>query len=206
MKFERQILATLERQGLLLEADAELPSIATIIAGEPIKGSWWGHKMGTVIFNTCENLCDRDDILRIKLIKGKVTYIHLRLWSEISAVATAKSPWQLEELSIPANKLLQAVEREGFLRADEQPAGLLFDAARAAVKELEERLLAVSTSIHTETGAHVKGVQTWGSWFKKRHFNPQKIAAANAAQKLQNAAAALGLKPKKRALPWPWET
>jgi hypothetical protein len=204
MKFEQKILLALEQHGLLLEADSELPSIATIIAGEPIKGSWWGHKMGTVIFNTCENLCDRSDILRIKLLKGKVTYIHQRLWSAVATIGTAKDAWQTADLSTTTKKLLSATEKAGCLRADEKPSGLNFAEARLAIKDLEERLLAVSTSVHTESGAHVKAVESWESWFKQRDFKPTKIVKAKAFQILEQAALELGIKPKKRSLPWPW--
>ena len=36
----------LERIGLLLEHDKELPSVTLLVAGEPIRGSWWGHALG----------------------------------------------------------------------------------------------------------------------------------------------------------------
>jgi len=28
---------------MLLETDARLPNVASLIAGEPISGSWWSH-------------------------------------------------------------------------------------------------------------------------------------------------------------------
>lgn len=37
----QEVWQTLEHYSLLLEADAQLPSLASIVAGEPVRGSWW---------------------------------------------------------------------------------------------------------------------------------------------------------------------
>src|SRR5581483_2271004 len=36
-------LADLESRGLWLVSDPRLPSLATVVAGEPVRGSWWAH-------------------------------------------------------------------------------------------------------------------------------------------------------------------
>jgi ankyrin repeat protein len=36
---------------VLLEHDRELPSVTSIVAGEPISGSWWGHPLGHAIYD-----------------------------------------------------------------------------------------------------------------------------------------------------------
>ena len=37
-------LRELRRWGMLLETDPVLPSVATIVAGSRIRGSWWSHR------------------------------------------------------------------------------------------------------------------------------------------------------------------
>jgi hypothetical protein len=75
-----QVLAFVERHGaVLLAARGALPSLAEAIAGEPIRGSWWGHAAGNRIFRLCEALDDSGEALTFKLLGGKVTYVHRRL-------------------------------------------------------------------------------------------------------------------------------
>jgi hypothetical protein len=47
--FDR-VLNELSPSGLLLESDAELLNVAGFIAGEPVRGSWWGHPKSHTIF------------------------------------------------------------------------------------------------------------------------------------------------------------
>ena len=51
-----EVLRALEGHGLLYLQDARRPSVATIVAGAPVKGSWWGHRAGHAIFAVCEAL------------------------------------------------------------------------------------------------------------------------------------------------------
>ena len=75
-----QVLAFVERHGaVLLSARGSLPSLAEAIAGEPIRGSWWGHSAGNRIFRLCEALDDSGEAITFKLLDGKVTYVHRRL-------------------------------------------------------------------------------------------------------------------------------
>lgn len=205
MSVMQKILSALERDGLLLEADSVMPSVATIIAGEPIRGSWWGHKAGKTIYNTCEALIDRDDILRLKLLKGKVTYVHQKHWSDLIAIAVAREAWQVEDLSPAGKKLLGYVDKKGVARTDEKPANLVVADARAAAKELEDKLLVLGYSIHTESGAHAKGIESWRSWMTRIGFKGVSIEVQDAYARIEVAVAILGLQPKKGALPWPWK-
>ena len=77
----------LEKFGLLLLQDKKLPSIATIIAGEPMSKSWWSHPRSQEMFNCLEAI--EDEALTTRLIGGKVTFVHKRLWP---ALAAAKMP------------------------------------------------------------------------------------------------------------------
>ena len=52
----RQAVDALERTGLLFLHDARKPSLTALVAGAPIKGSWWGHAAGKRIFKVASAL------------------------------------------------------------------------------------------------------------------------------------------------------
>ena len=77
----KQGLAFVKRHGIVLQAArGPVPSLAEAIAGGPIRGSWWGHAKGHEIFRVAEFVSESPDVLVCKLIDGKVTYVHRRLW------------------------------------------------------------------------------------------------------------------------------
>jgi hypothetical protein len=74
-------VAFVKRHGIVLQAArGPVPSLAEEIAGGPIRGSWWGHPKGHEIFCVSEAVRSSPDVLVCKLIDGKVTYIHRKLW------------------------------------------------------------------------------------------------------------------------------
>ena len=77
----RQAAAFVRKHGIVLESAAgPVPSVAAAIAGEPIRGSWWAHPMSHKIFELTQGIRDRNDILVCRLVNGKVTFVHRRLW------------------------------------------------------------------------------------------------------------------------------
>ena len=81
--YHRRALAALRTHGLLLESDARLPSVVALVAGGPLRGSWWGHPLGGVIFDLSSWLAARPAVLVTRLVSGKVTYVHRSLWSAL---------------------------------------------------------------------------------------------------------------------------
>lgn len=78
----------IEEQGVVLEsARGPVPNVAQFIAGEPIKGSWWGHPAGKEIYAVLGIIDDADDIVRTRLIDHKVTLLHARVWPSIVRVS-----------------------------------------------------------------------------------------------------------------------
>jgi hypothetical protein len=74
-------MPTLIDQGVLLEsARGPVPNVAELIAGEPVRGSWWAHRSSHAIFDALNELAGSPDTVRTRLIGGKVTIIHRRLW------------------------------------------------------------------------------------------------------------------------------
>ncbi len=152
-----KLLRTFEDEGLLLLSDAKLPSVVALAAGEPVAGSWWGHPKGRAIYAMLQEFCAHEDVLAVKLVSGKVTFVHRRLWPAFLAVARAREPWQTQGLSRPARALLARGDAEGEVRA-----------SGAAVKELERRLLVHTEEIHTEGGAHAFVAKSWERWRRGR--------------------------------------
>jgi hypothetical protein len=77
-----------KRHGVVLQAArGPVPSLAEAIAGGPIRGSWWGHPKGHEIFRAAEAVSDHPDVLVCKLVEGKVTYVHRRLWPALVKLA-----------------------------------------------------------------------------------------------------------------------
>lgn len=86
----RQALAFVETHGVVLQAArGPIPSLAEAVAGERIRGSWWGHPKGQQIFVAAEAVCESPDVLVCKLVDGKVTYVHRRLWPALVKLASA---------------------------------------------------------------------------------------------------------------------
>ena len=87
----------LERIGLLMLQDKKLPSVVGIITGESLSSSWWSHKRGQDIFNCLSSI--EDVAIATRLVAGKVTFVHRRMWPALLGVAMSRSPWQMP----PAN-------------------------------------------------------------------------------------------------------
>lgn len=85
----RQAVAFVRKQGVVLEAAAgPVPSLAEAIAGAPIRGSCWAHPKSQEIFELTRAVRDSRDILVCRLVGGKITYVHRRLWPSLVRVAT----------------------------------------------------------------------------------------------------------------------
>jgi hypothetical protein len=86
-------VAFVKKHGVVLASGAgPVPSIAEAVAGAPIRGSWWGHPAGHAIFAALSQLDERDDVLCFKLVGGKVTFVHRRLWPALVALADELGP------------------------------------------------------------------------------------------------------------------
>lgn len=74
--------------GVVLEsAQGPVPSLAATVAGEPIRGSYWAHPKAKDIFLCSRAIRESADVLVCRLVGGKVTYIHRRLWPALVRLA-----------------------------------------------------------------------------------------------------------------------
>jgi len=84
----RQALAVIRKHGVVLEsAQGPVPSIAAVIAGGRVGGSWWSHPKGHEIFAVTRAIRDSEDVLVCRLVKGKITFVHRRLWPALVRAA-----------------------------------------------------------------------------------------------------------------------
>jgi hypothetical protein len=90
-------MSFIRRHGIVLEtARGPIPSIVEAIAGGPIRGSWWSHPMSREMFAVTRAIRDSDDVLVCRLIEGKVTFVHRRVWP---ALVRAAARFPLDHLS-----------------------------------------------------------------------------------------------------------
>jgi hypothetical protein len=81
-------LAFVEKHGVVLaSARGPVPNLAEAIAGTPIKGSWWAHAKGKAIFDALNVVADSPDVRCFKLVDGKVSFVHRRLWPALVRLA-----------------------------------------------------------------------------------------------------------------------
>jgi len=181
--------AVLERHGLLLLQDPALPSLATLIAREPVRGSWWGHPAAKSIYAVA--LALEAEVITAKLVGGKVTFVHRRLWPPLIIVGSERGSWQLDGLSREAAALLARVDTEQQLRSAGRPA-----------KELETRLLVASTQVHTESGSHALELSAWSRFASDAGLRGHLPTLEDARADLEAAASALPSTAKRATLPW----
>lgn len=176
----KRVLREIEKRGIMLVTDPVLPSVTAIVAGEAVSGSWWSHPRSHEIFAVLTSLEEDPDILLVKLVSKKETFVHRALWPQLFALATSGEEWQTTGLSARARALLAKVERYGAIRLDE--LGRSFDrkALSRAARELEERLLAHGSQVHTETGAHAKLLSSWKERARKLNVSVEGIDASSA--------------------------
>jgi hypothetical protein len=81
---------------VLAAAKGPAPNMADIIAGEVVRGSWWGHPRGKEIYAILNSLEASPEILVCRALNGKITLIHRRLWP---ALVRAADRFPIERLA-----------------------------------------------------------------------------------------------------------
>ena len=75
------VMAALREYGMLLaSAEGPIPNVAELVVGEPIRGSWWAHPRSHEIYAVLNELADSPEVVRLRLIRGKITLVHRRMW------------------------------------------------------------------------------------------------------------------------------
>lgn len=104
----QQALALVKKSGVVLEsARGAAPSLAETVAGGPIRGSWWSHPKANDIFRCSRAIRQSPDVLVCRLVGGKVTYVHRRLWPALVRLAEESNVDRLatiQEVHTPSGK------------------------------------------------------------------------------------------------------
>ena len=139
----REAIAFVRRHGVVLQAArGPVPSLAEAIADGPIRGSWWGHAKGRVIFHAAQAICESPEILVCKLIDGKVTYVHRRLWPALVKLAPRFRKSQLAKVWDEHTKSgAHASRRIAF--PEWVPSEVLREAEALSIAEAEQLLPAL---------------------------------------------------------------
>jgi hypothetical protein len=157
LRTPQEALELLRRDRVLTLTPAGRPrSLVGEIAGE-VRGSWWGHPRGGLIYSIATALEDSPEVLGAKLVRGKVAFVHEALWPQLVRVVLDPE-WRRtasSRLPAPASQLLAEVERDGTLRLEGRAPARL---------ELEKRGLLIAASEHTASGRHAIVLRSWQEW------------------------------------------
>jgi len=136
----RQALDFIRHHGVVLEAGrGDEPCLAERIAGEPITGSWWGHPKGHAIFELTRKIHQSRAVLVCTIAKGKITYVHRRLWPHFVCLAgrfPAHALDQVREIHLPTGRH----KREDIPFPDWVPGDVQRIAATLPVTEAERHI------------------------------------------------------------------
>jgi len=129
-----QALAFVERHGIVLEAarHGTIPSLAEAVAGEPLHGSWWSHPRGRAIFAITRAVRNAPEVLVCRIVDGKISFAHERLWPALARLAKHFAPDRLARVH-------EIHSERGAHRLEETPfPDWLGDKTAAAMKRLTE--------------------------------------------------------------------
>jgi hypothetical protein len=176
--------------GLLLLSDPARRNAIQIVTGAFPRGSWWSHPAANQIYDILQEVEAHHDLLSTKLLSGKVTFVHRRLWPALLSVVAAepREHWQTTGLSPGAERWLAALDEAVSTGAE------LTQPSRTVGKEIEARLLARGESVHTAQGRHETRLEPWKTWAARAGCPwPPEVSSAEGKRALEEAAARLGL-------------
>lgn len=193
-KDSQRVLAALKRYALLLQTDARLPNVCALVTGAPVHGSWWAHPRSHDIFRVSCDLAEHRDVLVIKLVSSKVTYVHRALWPYVFTIGRARAAWQLESLSGAALELLEEVDRAPF----QTDGGFAKPAS-----EIERVLLVSSEQVHTAAGSHARRLESWDQWVRRKGLTLPEVKVDDAIDAMEQVMDSLNRRFEARGrLPW----
>jgi len=92
-------LAFIESHGVVLaSARGAAPRLIDAIAGETIVGNWWSHPKANAIYNVLSRASVAPEVLACRLVDGKVTLVHRRLWPALVRLADRFAPERIAQV------------------------------------------------------------------------------------------------------------
>ena len=179
---------------MLLLKDPALPNLCRLVAGARCEGHGWRTRVLKRSLRSMMLRRDHPDVLLLKLISRKVTYVHRPLWPQIVAIGRARALWQTKDLSTLSRKLLAEVDRVPVEPGRDKAA---------AAKELDARMLVFIAQFHSESGAHLLRLESWDHWSNRTHFRRHSTTSALARKALEERIVNLNREVAGRGrLPW----
>ena len=85
-----QALDFVALHGIVCEAAhrGTIPVLVEAIAGEKLHGNWWSHPRSREIFAATRAVRESPHILVCRLVDGKISFVHDRLWPALVCAAT----------------------------------------------------------------------------------------------------------------------
>jgi hypothetical protein len=196
----KKIFTLIEKDKILLLQDKSFPNVISKITGETIAGSWWGHPMGNPIYNGLQWLHDNHPVLVIKLVSGKVTYVHESLFADLYTILREPRDWQIKKLTPDDLKLLKYISKKKKVASDDSKLADLVKDPKKSLANLEKSLVVSAEEEHTESGKHVK---IFAPWSESKIFSPRSDNYEAALQKIENIVSKLSTEAgAKVKLPW----
>lgn len=171
-----------------------VPSLVDEIAGPDVKGSWWSHPKGVAIYNTSQALIHDSAVLALKLVRGKITFVHSDTLPLLLRVVSDPQ-WRerkISQIDPETRRLLKYIDDAGVVRLDT----LAHDwqggakALKKSKKILEDHSLAVGGDVHTETGTHAPTLESWAHVRQRMGREPDSsIDVEEAIERLKRLAA-----------------
>jgi len=94
-----EAMAFVRDQGVVLvSGKGAVSRLTEAIVGGPIKGSWWAHPRSHQIFAILQAVTHSKEILVCRLVDGKVTLIHRRLWPALVRIAGRFPPERIAQV------------------------------------------------------------------------------------------------------------
>lgn len=82
-----------EHYGVVLQsARGTVTSLPEVVVGGRISGSWWAHPQHDEIFRVLNEATASDDVIRLRLVDGKLALVHRRLWAALVRLADTIGP------------------------------------------------------------------------------------------------------------------
>jgi hypothetical protein len=83
---------------VLASENSSVPRLTELVVGRPVKGSWWSDPQGKEIFQALGKVTSSRNVLVCRLVGGKVTFVHRRLWPALVRASTTFTPTQLAQV------------------------------------------------------------------------------------------------------------
>ena len=128
-------LGFVRRHGVVLvSARGAAPCLVEAIVGAPVAGSWWAHPHGRRIFALVTATSEAEDVLVCRLVDGKLTMVHRRLWPSLVRLAPSLRPERVARVRQEHTASGRHVNHE-LAFPDWVPARVLEAAARLTEQE-----------------------------------------------------------------------